>query len=230
MVGGVQRRSPLPVKVCCIQDEAELGLAIDAGARMVGLVSKMPSGWGPIADEVIAQLARQVPPGVVSVLLTSRTSPAAVIAQQRHCACNALQIVDAFPDEGFAELRAALPGVSLLKAVHVTDESAIERAVHLSTLADGLILDSGAPSGPVKVLGGTGLTHDWSISRRIVQSSHCPVFLAGGLKAENVAEAIRTVRPWGLDLCTGVRTHHRLDGDKLAAFFAAVAAGRGLRW
>lgn len=217
------RRAPIPVKVCCIQDEAELELAVRAGARMVGLVSRMPSGWGPIADDHIAALARKVPPGVVSVLLTSRTTPAEVIAQQRQCRCGALQIVDEFPDEGFAELREALPGVSLLKAVHVTDESAIERAVTLSQLCDGLILDTGAPSGPVKVLGGTGQVHDWSISRRIVKVAHCPVFLAGGLKPHNVAEALRTVEPWGLDLCTGVRVDHKLDAALLDAFFNAVS-------
>lgn len=213
----------LPVKVCCIQDEAELSLAIEAGARLVGLVSKMPSGWGPIPDEAIAGLVRRVPPGVVSMLLTSRTTPEGIIAQQRVCRANALQIVDTFPDDGYAALREALPGVSLLKAFHVTDASTIPDAVALSHRVDALILDTGsAPDADVKVLGGTGQTHDWSVSRRIVEQAHCPVFLAGGLRADNVAEAIATVRPYGLDLCTGVRVDTRLDAARLSAFFAAV--------
>jgi phosphoribosylanthranilate isomerase len=80
------------------------------------------------------------------------------------------------------------------------------------------------PDAPVRVLGGTGRVHDWSISRRIVEASPVPVFLAGGLTPSNVAEAIRTVRPFGVDLCTGLRTEGRLDGAKLDAFMRAVAA------
>lgn len=225
--------SALPVKVCCIQDEAEADLAVAGGARAVGLVSAMPSGWGPIPDARIAALVRRIPPFVASVLLTSRTDPQGVIAQQRLVRANALQLVDAFPLDGWAALREALPGVTLLKAVHVTGEEALAEARALAAQVDGLILDTGSPHGGAqggpKVLGGTGLTHDWSISARIVREVACPVFLAGGLKQANVAEAIATVRPYGLDLCTGVRTRPDmgLDAGLLAGFMAAVRGTSG---
>ena len=76
----------------------------------------------------------------------------------------------------------------------------------------------------MKELGGTGRVHDWALSRRIVAEAPCPVFLAGGLNAGNVADAIRQVRPYGVDLCNGVRTEDALDPAKLGAFMGAVAA------
>jgi phosphoribosylanthranilate isomerase len=212
-----------PIKVCCIQDEAEAKLAIEMGATALGLVSEMPSGWGPIPVEDIGRIVATIPPFVSSVLLTSKPTAEDIIAQQRIARCNAIQIVDAFPLDGYAELRRALPGVTLLQAVHVIDDTSIEKAKSIAPLVDGIILDTGSPHGATKVLGGTGLTHDWNVSKRIVQHIDTPVFLAGGLKAHNVAEAIQTTHPYGIDLCTGVRTNNRLDRAKLSAFFAAVA-------
>ncbi len=215
----------LPVKICCIQDRAELDLAIAGGADIVGLVSRMPSGWGPIPDDDIAGLVRATPPGVTSCLLSSRADADALIEQQRHVRANAIQIVDAFPLDGYERVREACPGVTLLQAVHVGDDSAIAAAERVAPFVDGIILDTGSPHGATKVLGGTGQTHDWSISARIVKAVDTPVFLAGGLKPHNVAEAIRTVRPWGIDLCTGVRSgdNMALDPAKLRAFMQAVA-------
>lgn len=104
------------------------------------------------------------------------------------------------------------------------DENAVTEAVGVAPLLDGLLLDSGNPAAAVKELGGTGRVHDWALSRRIVVEAPCPVFLAGGLNPDNVAEAIHAVRPYGVDLCTGVRSDDDLDTEKLAAFMGAVAA------
>ncbi|MBP7951274.1 MAG: hypothetical protein KA004_16610, partial [Verrucomicrobiales bacterium] len=71
-------------------------------------------------------------------------------------------------------------------------------------------------------LGGTGRTHDWTTSRRIREAVSVPLFLAGGLTAGNVAEAVATVEPFGLDLCSSVRTDDRLDPAKLQSFFSAL--------
>jgi phosphoribosylanthranilate isomerase len=212
----------LPTKVCCIQDEDEAAMAVRHGALALGLVSRMPSGWGPIPDQRIAEIARTAPAFVSTVLLTMLSDPAQVVAQNRICRCSALQLVDEFPLDGYAHLRAELPGVTILKAVHVLGPEAMDQAAELAPLVDGIILDTGAPHAEVKVLGGTGKTHDWSISARIAARFPGQVFLAGGLKPDNVAQAIRTVQPYGLDLCTGVRTDTRLDPSKLAAFFRAA--------
>jgi phosphoribosylanthranilate isomerase len=213
------------IKICCIQSAAEARRAIAAGADALGLVGAMPSGPGPIDDELIAAIAAAVPPPLATFLLTSATEPAAIIAHARRCRTNTLQLVDRVAPAAYAELRAALPGTKLVQVIHVGDAGALAEAAAAAPLADALLLDSGRPREPVKVLGGTGRTHDWAISRQIVEAAPCPVFLAGGLRAENVGAAIAAVGPFGVDVCTGVRdAGYALDPARLAAFVAAVEA------
>ena len=210
------------VKICCISSVAEARAAVAAGADAIGLVSAMPSGPGVIDEDMIAEIAAAAPPAIGTFLLTSKTDPAAIIAQQRRCGVNTIQLCDAVEASAYPVLRKALPGIALIQAIHVRDESAVAEAVGLAPMVDGLLLDSGNPTGRVKELGGTGRVHDWVLSRRIVAEAPCPVFLAGGLNAGNAADAIRQVRPYGVDLCTGVRTDDALDPAKLDAFMGAV--------
>ena len=213
------------VKICCIASVAEARLAVARGAGALGLVSSMPSGPGPIPEARIAEIAATVPPGIASFLLTSRTDAGAIVAQQRRCRVDTIQLCDALDDDAHGGLRAELPGIALVQVVHVTGEDAVDQARAVAPRVDAILLDSGEPALPLKELGGTGRVHDWAISRRIVEAVGVPVYLAGGLDADNVAEAIRRVRPFAVDLCTGVRTDGRLDAGKLGAFFAAVANG-----
>lgn len=210
------------VKICCIQDFEEARLAIRYGASAIGLVSAMPSGPGPIPEERIAEIAAQIPPGVATFLLTSRQDASSIIDQQRQLRTTTLQLVDAVPFEDLKILRRELPGIRLVQVIHVRDERSVEEALAVAPLVDALLLDSGNPALPVKVLGGTGQTHDWTLSRKIVDRSGKPVFLAGGLKAENVREAIGQVQPFAVDVCSGVRTNGLLDEKKLAGFVRAV--------
>ena len=217
------------VKICCISGVAEAEAAVSAGADAIGLVSAMPSGPGVIGEDLIAEIAAAAPPALGTFLLTSEVEPAAIVAQQRRCAVNTIQLCDALEVRAYPALREALPGIALVQVIHVRDERAVAEAVGIAPMVDGLLLDSGNPSAPVKELGGTGRVHDWTLSRRIVAEASCPVFLAGGLNPGNVAEAIRHVGPYGVDLCTGVRTEGALDAAKLGAFMGAVAgadAGR----
>lgn len=197
-------------------------MAIECGASAVGLVSAMPSGPGVIEEEMITQIAVTVPPPIATFLLTSEHSPAAIVAQQRRCRTNTLQLCDHLPPEAYPHLRAELPGIALVQVVHVFGEESVEYAIAAAEHVDALLLDSGNLSLPVKELGGTGRVHDWKLSRRIREAVPVPIFLAGGLRPENVAEAMATVQPFGLDLCSGVRTDGLLDRRKLEAFFAAI--------
>jgi phosphoribosylanthranilate isomerase len=210
------------LKICCIAGREEATLAIAQGASALGLVSEMPSGVGVISEQRIAEIADTVPPGIATVLLTSRVDAPDIIGQFRRCRVNTLQLVDAVPPGTHQEIRAALPGVKIIQVIHVMGAEAIEAASDVAPTADALLLDSGNPTLEVKELGGTGRVHDWSVSRRIVEAVRCPVFLAGGLNASNVARAYATVRPYGLDACSGLRTEGRLDEDKLAAYCQAV--------
>jgi phosphoribosylanthranilate isomerase len=215
------------VKVCCIQSLAEARAAVAAGAAALGLVSEMPSGPGVIPEATIAAIAAAVPPPVAPFLLTCRPDARSIAAQQRRLHVGTLQLCDRLAPGAHAELRAVLPGVRLVQVVHVTGPEAVDEAREVAPLVDAVLLDSGNPRLPVKELGGTGRRHDWSLSRRIREALDVPVFLAGGLTADNVAEAVAAVGPFALDVCGGVRTAGALDGTRLAAFFRAVRSACG---
>jgi phosphoribosylanthranilate isomerase len=210
------------VKICCIMSVEEARLAVTAGASALGLVGEMPSGPGVIDDALIAEIAAAVPPPVATFLLTSETRADAIVDHLHRCGTNTVQLVDR-PEEGaHTAIRRAAPQVKIVQVLHVVDADVLDEARALANGVDAFLLDSGNPDLAVKELGGTGRVHDWDLSRRIVEAVHRPVFLAGGLRADNVAEAIERVRPFGVDLCSSVRSQKRLDGDKLAAFFAAI--------
>lgn len=213
------------VKICCIASIDEATRAIQAGASALGLVSAMPSGPGPIDEATIATIAAAVPRTIDTFLLTCLTEADAIVAQQRRCGTTTLQLVDAVPPSTYATLRRALPGVAIVQVIHVLGEDSVHQACAIAPHVDALLLDSGNPNLAVKELGGTGRVHDWAHSRAIVARCGKPVFLAGGLRADNVRRAIDLVRPFGLDLCSGVRSAGALDTAKLQAFFAAAAPG-----
>jgi phosphoribosylanthranilate isomerase len=220
--------TPVPrVKVCCIRSVGEARAAVAAGAAAVGLVSEMPSGPGVIPEESIAAIAAVVPPPVASFLLTCRQDVASLAAQQRRVRVGTLQLCDRLPAGAHAELRAELPGIRIVQVIHVTGPEAVDEAREVAPQVDAVLLDSGNPDLLVKELGGTGRRHDWAVSRRIRAAIEVPVFLAGGLTAENAAEAIAAVGPFALDVCGGVRTAGALDETRLRAFFRAVAAASG---
>lgn len=205
-----------------MQSATEVALAVRHGAAALGFVSAMPSGFGPIPESLIGELLRDVPAGIASFLLTSARDAGTIAGQARRLRPTTVQIVDR-PDPGWRPaLRAACPGTAIIQVVHVTGPGALDEAVAAAAEADAILLDSGNPALPVKELGGTGRTHDWRTSARIRETVGRPLWLAGGLNPGNVAAAIAAVRPYGVDVCTGVRTEGRLDEEKLAAFVAEV--------
>jgi phosphoribosylanthranilate isomerase len=197
-------------------------MAIRHGASALGLVSAMPSGPGVIPDPLIAEIARAAPPAVGTFLLTSRQDAGSIIQQQRAAGVNTLQFCDRLTTGSYADLRRELPGIALVQVIHVTGRESIDEARAAAEHADALLLDSGNPVARIKELGGTGRTHDWQVSAAIGAVVKVPLFLAGGLNAENVAEAIGRVRPFAVDVCSGVRSDGRLDERKLARFVEAV--------
>ena len=199
-------------------------MAIDAGASAVGLVSAMPSGPGPIPEDLIAEIAVTIPPGVSSFLLTCLQDAASIIEQQRRLRVNTIQICDRLTQGSYQDLREALPGISLVQVVHVTGPEAVDEAIEVAPHVDAILLDSGNQSLAIKELGGTGRTHDWTLSRKIREAIEVPLFLAGGLNPSNVVAAIREVQPFGIDVCSGLRTNGALDPQKLTAFFTQINA------
>lgn len=210
------------VKICCISSVEEARLAISFGAAALGLVGPMPSGPGIISNDLIRHIASHVPPAVATFLLSSETDVEQIMAHHSQVLTNTLQLVDALQSGTYADLRQRLGGVKLVQVIHVTGPQSVEEALQIAPEVDAILLDSGNPHLAVKELGGTGRTHDWTLSRRIVEAVPVPVFLAGGLHPGNVQEAIDAVQPFGLDLCSGVRTQGQLDPFKLERFFRAL--------
>jgi len=197
-------------------------LAIKYGASALGLVSEMPSGPGVIDDDSIAEIASMIPPPIATFLLTSKQNADEILAQHFKTRTNTLQLVDHLLQSELIKLKEKLPEIKLVQVIHVLDEQSIEEAVSVQNYVDALLLDSGNPKLKVKELGGTGRIHNWEISRKIVNAVKIPVFLAGGLNPKNVREAMETVQPYGLDLCSGVRSNGNLDEMKLNLFFKEV--------
>jgi phosphoribosylanthranilate isomerase len=216
------------VKVCCISSVEEAALAVELGASALGLVSHMPSGPGVISEELIARIAVTVPPAVGTFLLTSKQEVEAIIEQQRFCRTNCIQICDRLTSAEHRQLKKALPGISLIQVVHVAGAKSVDEAIAASECVDAILLDSGNQTLAIRELGGTGRVHDWMLSREIRERISIPMFLAGGLNPGNVGRAIREVGPFGLDLCSGVRTSGKLDREKLQAFFDEIEAACAL--
>lgn len=208
------------IKICCISSISEAFTAIEHGADAIGLVGRMPSGPGPIPDDLIKQIAEAVPPAVATFLLTSETSASAIIEHHSRTCTNTIQIVDLLSAGTYSHIKDALPAVKIVQVIHVIDAKSVELAIKLSESVDALLLDSGNPNLKIKELGGTGRIHDWKLSRQIRDYSKCPVFLAGGLNSTNVKQAIEEVQPFAIDVCSGVRTNGSLDKNKLSAFVA----------
>ena len=197
-------------------------MAISYGASALGLVSRMPSGPGVISESRIAEIAAKVPPPIATFLLTSEQEVETIAQQQRRCGTNAIQICDRLTRGSHLDLKRSLPGISIVQVIHVAGPESLDEALRLAPSVDAILLDSGNPSLAVKELGGTGRRHDWRLSQRIREQLEVPIFLAGGIHAGNVREAIEEVGPFGLDICTGVRSDGGLDEQKLAALFAQI--------
>ena len=210
------------IKICCISSVDEAQMAVDAGAYALGLVGHMPSGPGIISDKLIAEIASSTPKDIETFLLTSETSVDKIIEHHSKVKTTTIQIVDALTQGNHLELKKALPNIKIVQVLHVLDKSSIDEALEISNYVDTILLDSGNPNLVTKELGGTGRIHNWDISKHIVQKVKVPVFLAGGLNTSNAFKAIDEVNPFGLDLCSGVRTNGKLDQLKLTSFFNAI--------
>ncbi len=210
------------IKICCIRSVKEARLAIALGADALGLVSYMPSGPGVIGEDRIAEIASIVPPPVATVLLTSSQNPDHIIDQINTCRINTVQLVDQVDLSVYSKLQSACPHIKIIQVLHVVGEQSVKESMVVSPHVDALLLDSGNPGLPIKELGGTGRVHDWHISQKIRKQIDTPVFLAGGLTDANVDEAINTVEPYGVDVCSGVRPNGALDPNRLSRFVSNI--------
>lgn len=208
------------VKICCITNEAEALMAASAGADLIGLVGPMPTGPGVLRIEQCAPIVAAAPASVMPVLLTSAETVEAIAEQITETGVSAVQIVRHEDPDAHALLQDLVPDCQRIQVIHVEGPEALDLIPAYKDLVDAFLLDSGTPGADQ--LGGTGRTHDWSVSAEFVRRSEKPVYLAGGLTPANVAAAVQQVRPYGVDICSGLRTDGALDAEKLAAFMTAI--------
>ncbi|MGD0584065.1 MAG: phosphoribosylanthranilate isomerase [Bacteroidales bacterium] len=213
------------IKICCVKSIQEAKIAIESGADAIGLVARMPSGPGPIPDDLIKEIAQSVPPFIGTFLLTSETSAADIIKHHHRTQTNTIQIVDMLSKGTYTQIKKALPNVRIVQVIHVSGPESVVQAIQISEHVNALLLDSGNPNLKIKELGGTGRVHNWTLSRQIREFAKCPVILAGGLNPGNVKQAITEVKPFAVDVCTGIRSDGALDKEKLSAFVKNVCSG-----
>ena len=210
------------VKICCISSIKEAKLATAYGASALGLVGHMPSGPGVISNLKISEITKSVPPMVSTFLLPTETKASAVIDHYKKVNTSTIQIVDALKNRDYEQIKNELAHVKIVQVIHVLDDKSVAEAVSVSAYVDAILLDSGNPNLETKELGGTGRIHNWDLSRKIREQIDIPVFLAGGINSNNVKQAIKCVQPFGVDLCSSVRTNGKLDENKLKVFFQTI--------
>jgi len=214
------------VQIAGVSSLEEALAAEAAGADALGFTVRLPTGVHDGLTEAKARgIIAALPPFIASVAITYVDSARDAVDLCRYLGASALQLHGPFPTAELPLIRAALPHLKLIRAVHVTGPEALAHARALERHADALILDSYDPTTGRS--GATGTTHDWSISRQIVAQIRTPVILAGGLTPDNVGDAIRTVQPWGVDVHTGVEdAEGSRDLAKMRLFVERVRAAR----
>ncbi|MFE9326704.1 phosphoribosylanthranilate isomerase [Nocardia sp. NPDC052278] len=212
-------------KICGIRSEDDLRIALAAGADAIGFISGITHFSEDALDAArAAALSRLAPAFVTRVLVTHLEDAAAIVDLADRVAVDAIQVHGLVTIDTVREVRKTAGGRKVIKAVHVTGPEAVDTARQAAVDCDAVLLDSRTADR----LGGTGCTHDWSVSAAVVTALHelgCPVILAGGLGPDNVADAIARVRPFAVDVNSGVET---ATGDKdpdACATFVAAAHG-----
>ncbi|OEK03781.1 N-(5'-phosphoribosyl)anthranilate isomerase [Roseivirga sp. 4D4] len=197
-------------------------MAINTGADSLGFVCAIPTSVRTIDKQKVAEITPLIPQHIDTTVLTSATTAAEIAEHVKLTGTSSVQILAHITSEESKRLSELIPDTKRLQVIHVESEASLDLIDKYAPYVDAFLLDSGKPSLKTPEFGGTGRTHDWSISAEFVRRSPLPVYLAGGLTPENVGEAIKIVRPFGVDLCSGVRTNSALDVRKLGDFIAAV--------
>ena len=213
------------VKICGITNLEDARAAISFGADAVGfLVGKLhPSTSSFLSPEQVSEIVAHLPPFCSTVLVTHLSRPEELIPLLKITNVTTLQLHGETTPQEAIQLKKQIPFLKTYKAVHVFDDSSIQEASRYVGSVDGIVLDTAIKA--TGQVGGTGKTHDWSISKKIVLSTPLPVILAGGLNPENVADAIRLVRPYAVDVNSGVSNPDGTKNhNKLSVFISRAKA------
>lgn len=193
------------IKICGIKTEADVGIVVKSGADAAGLlVGQIHTSTDFILPSTAARLSGLLPPYITPVIVTHLVDAASILDIVKKTGVNTLQLHGGSPPEEVRKICDALPANGkIIFAVHIIKGEMVPSLQEYYPYIDAVLLDSyNLTTGQV---GGTGQIHDWKLSAQIVRTSSVPVILAGGLNPSNVEEAIRTVKPYGVDANSGLK-------------------------
>jgi phosphoribosylanthranilate isomerase len=223
MTGAIR---PGVVQIAGVIDAVEARLLLDCGVRYLGFPLRLPVNREDLSEREAAAIIRDLPPDAHGVLITYLDRAVDIVELCRQLGARIVQVHGAIAATELARVKVVDPGLAVIKSLVVgLREPAVLQAEgeRLAPWVDAFITDTFDPA--TGATGATGRTHDWSVSRRLVERLPRPVILAGGLTPDNVAEAIRAVRPAGVDAHTGVEdADGRKSRDKVTKFVAAARA------
>ena len=212
------------VKICGITTLDEARMAIGCGADALGFLLGLNY---PTDDEVspsnAAEIIAALPPFVSSALVTHKKELGWVAEMCQRIGCTTIQLHGEFPLEEIPALRTRIPYARIIKAVHVVDSDSVALAERVAYWADAVLLDTKTETR----IGGTGITHDWSISAKIVKKTKKPIILSGGLNPINVSDAIVTVAPFAVDVNSGVENSNGTKSLEKVREFIRLAKQSG---
>lgn len=205
----------MKAKICGINSVEEMNTAIRAGADALGFLVGITHLAEDKTDIPTArELIRQIPPFISRVAVTHLQTADEIVPLLKELNVDTVQLHNDITLNEIEKIRNYFPWLNIIKSVSVTGEESVTSARQFVGYVNAVILDSRTEER----LGGTGLTHDWSISRRIVETLPLPVILAGGLTPDNLKSAIETVHPYAVDVNSGVETNNKKDPVKTATF------------
>ena len=215
------------IKFCGITSVAEARLVESLGGDAVGLlVGRTHAASDFITPEIAREICLMLPPFISSVVVTHLEKQEELIALAHQVPCTAIQLHSDLSGAELRELRTQLYPKKIIGKVSVSGVGSKDHAQVLARVreienhVDAIVLDS--IDLATDRVGGTGMTHDWSISAQIVSSAKVPIILAGGLNPENVASAIQQVKPWAVDVNSGVEENGQKSADRVRRFVTAV--------
>jgi len=207
----------MKVKICGLKTERDIKMAVNAGADAVGFITEVPvDSPRKISISEASRLISKVPVFISSVLVIMPKNADEAIIMIDEAKPTEVQIHNALPLAELKKIRET--GVRIIKTIPVSEHADTEMLINLikdlSGIADAVLLDT-VIDGKT---GGTGVSHNWELSRKVVLSAGMPVILAGGLTPSNVSEAVQCVRPYAVDTASGVETNGKKDETKILDF------------
>lgn len=206
------------VKICGIKNVEDALKSVEYGADAIGvLVGQEHNSKDFISIKTAKKIIESLPPLVSSVLVTHINNSEEISHMIKTIGVTTVQLHSDIDIQGIEKIKFNCPNVKIIKLVHVIDEKSMQQVDFFANSSDAILLDT--INNVTDQVGGTGKTHNWEIDRKIVEHTNAKIIIAGGLNPNNIKEAIHKIKPYGVDVNTGVQNKNGLkDYEKLKEF------------